>query len=410
MANLNTQIQLVQGSPTLALNETARQLRQQGKNVIHFAAGEPLNEFPECAREYLIKRISSGRVKYGPIGGMKELKQEVIDYTKKHYGKTPAQKNVMITIGAKQALYNLFHCLLDPEEEVLLLAPYWVSYPEMIKLAYGRPVIIMPDQQLVPTIEAITAAVTPKTKALILNNPNNPSGVVYPEEFVAKLVDYCETHQIYLILDDIYHQLMAETHHWVPGYVFTSEKIDSSHLIVINGISKSFGMTGFRIGWIIAPAEIIQAMQKIQGHSTSGASILLQEAALGALRAGEDATRELDQFIATNRRKILSALKEIPGVRIVEPGGTFYCFPDFSAFEADSRQLATRILQEAYVSSVPGIAFGLEGHLRLSYAGPTDQIQEGVDRIRWVIDPDAPKELTIDGEKRLCTWQRTRQG
>ncbi len=407
MPSLSSHIQRIQGSPTLALNELARQLQAEGKDIIHFGIGEPQNEMPASAQEYLLKKLRSGQVKYGPTGGMPALKLAVIDYTKSFYGRSPAPENIMITVGAKQALYNLLQCLLNQDDEVILLSPYWVSYPEMIKLAYGRPVVVQPDQSLIPDVDAIIGAVTSRTRAIILNNPNNPSGVCYPVEMIAKLVDFCETKAIYLIMDDIYHQLMAQDHQWVPGYVFTSQKIDSSYLVVINGISKSYGMTGFRIGWIIAAKELTRSLQVIQGHSTSGASVLLQEAALGALKDGQDTIDSLSQQISKNRKLILDALAEIPGVTTVEPGGTFYCFPDFSAYHQDSRELASRILEKAFVATVPGITFGREGHLRLSYAGPTSQIEEGIQRIRWVIDPDAPEEITIQGSRHQCDWKRT---
>lgn len=407
MPTLSSHIQRIQGSPTLALNELARQLQAEGKDIIHFGIGEPQNEMPASAREYLLKKLQSGRVKYGPTGGMPALKMAVIDYTKTFYGRSPAPENIIITVGAKQALYNLLQCLLTQDDEVILLSPYWVSYPEMIKLAYGRPVVVQPDQTLIPDVNTIIGAVTSRTRAIILNNPNNPAGVCYPVELIAKLVDFCETKQIYLIMDDIYHLLMAQDHQWVPGYVFTSQKINSSYLVVINGISKSYGMTGFRIGWIIAAGELIRSLQVIQGHSTSGASVLLQEAALGALKDGQDTIASLSRQISRNRTLILDALAEIPGVFTVEPGGTFYCFPDFSAYHQDSRELASRILEKAFVATVPGVTFGREGHLRLSYAGPTSQIEEGIQRVRWVIDPDAPEEITIQGSRHHCDWKRT---
>ena len=222
---------------------------------------------------------------------------------------------------------------------------------------------------------------------------------------VAALVDLCESKSIFLIMDDIYHQLLFEPAQWVPGYVFTSKPIDKSHLVIINGISKTFGMTGFRIGWAIGPEAVIRGMNKIQSHSTSGASALLQEAALGALTQGGDTLSNLQKFIRTNRDILVGELNKIKGVKITEPGGTFYCFPDFRSIHQDSQELARLLLEKAYLATVPGIAFGKEGFLRLSYTCSTAEIKESTARIRWVIDPESPPEIIIGGQKIMRDWE-----
>ncbi|MFO8037270.1 MAG: pyridoxal phosphate-dependent aminotransferase [Anaerolineales bacterium] len=395
-------------SPTLALNEKAQKLTAEGKSVIHLGIGEPLNNAPRSAIRYAQQKLDTQQIKYGPTAGLPDLKKSIQAYTKKYYGRKPELKNIIVTAGAKQSLYNLLYSILNPGDEVLLLAPYWVSYPEMVKLADGTPIPIAPDENLLPDIETVSQAVTPRTKAIILNSPNNPSGVVYPPEIIAAFVDFCESQEIYLIMDDIYHQLVFDDHKWVPGYVFTSQPLDSSHVIVINGISKTFGMTGFRVGWTIGPEELVQAMTKIQGHTTSGASVLLQEGAQGALADGQGTVDELKDFIRKNRALMLSVLKEIPGVKTVHPGGTFYCFPDFSAYQESSEKLAELLLDKAYLVTIPGTAFGVDGHLRLSYTCPSEQIEESIQRIRWVIDDSAPKTIVIGGEEHECDWERKR--
>jgi aspartate aminotransferase len=209
-------------------------------------------------------------------------------------------------------------------------------------------------------------------------------------------------------MDDIYHQLIFEPTEWVPGYVFTSQPINKTHLIIINGISKSFGMTGFRIGWTVGPDAIIKAMEKIQSHTTSGASVLLQEAALGALSAGPLPIQELKSFIQNNRDILIRELSNIQGLNVVDPGGTFYCFPDIRPFAESSQQLASLLLEKAFVVTVPGSAFGREGFLRLSYTAQPEQILESARRIRWVIDPNASREITIGGKTTICDWERVR--
>jgi len=408
MQNLSKRISSIQNSPTLSLNEKARQLRENGADVINLGIGEPLNNFPDSALKSMMEKLETRKIKYGPTGGIKSLKHAIQDYTKKHYGRTPDLNNITVSVGAKQAIFNLLYVLLNPGEEVILFTPYWVSYPEMVKLAHGKPVYVQTNEKFIPEMDKVIAAITEKTKAIILNSPNNPTGAVYTPELIAALVDYCESNQIYLIMDDIYHQLIFEPAQWVPGYVFTSKPFNKSHLIIVNGISKTYGMTGFRIGWTIAAEAIIKAMEKIQSHSTSGASVLLQEAALGAMKNGEQTVQELKVFIQTNKDLLTGELLKIKGIKLADPGGTFYCFPDIRKFNSDSQQLATLLLEKAFVATVPGIAFGQEGYLRLSYTCSTEQIVESAARIRWAIDPDAPREIIIGGETCLCDWERTK--
>jgi aspartate aminotransferase len=395
----------IEASPTLALNDKAKALRSQGKPVINLGVGEPKNPAPMSAIEYAQQCLGTRDLKYTPASGIQEFKQAVVDYTAKHYGRTPKLNNVLVTVGAKQAIYNALVAILDPGDEVILLAPYWVSYPEMVRLPAGIPVPVAPPiGQLQQRIEDIEQAVTERTRAILLNSPNNPTGVVYTQDFIKSLVEFCEAREIYLILDDIYHQLVYGDTPWVSGYQFTNREIDESYLVVINGVSKTYGMTGLRIGWAVGTAELIKVMSNIQSQTTSGTSILTQEAALGALVGPQNDVDDLRAFIKENRDLVLKGLATLEGVTCIEPGGAFYCFPDFSAYDKDSMALAGFLLEKALVAVVPGAPFGLDGHLRISFAGDRQGIMEAIQRIHWALDPNSSAEIAIGAQKFVRDW------
>jgi aspartate aminotransferase len=397
--------QSIAGSPTLALNEKAKALAAQGKPVINLSVGEPKNETPAAAIERAVAALNTRQIKYTATGGIPALKKAVAQYTQTYYGQTPNPKNILITVGAKQSLVNALCVTVDPTDEVILLAPYWVSYPEMTKIVHGKVVTVSPPAgALEPTLADIQTAITDRTKVIILNNPNNPSGVVYDPDLVAALVEFCEANEIFLIMDDIYHQLVYGDTPWVPGYQFTKKDIDSSYIIVINGISKTYGMTGFRIGWVVAAEAVISQMNKFQAQITSGVSVVTQEAAVGALNEAQSEVTELRNFIKANRDIVMSSLGTLEDVSCVEPKGAFYCLPDFSYYNTDSMALADFLLEKAFIAVVPGAAFGMEGHVRISYAGDPDEIAEGIRRIRWALDPNSPPEIFLGSQKVTRDW------
>jgi len=395
----------IRESATLKLNEKAALLRDKGEPVIHLGGGEPKSKAPLDAVISCTSLLNTGEIRYTAPDGIPALKKAIIRYTEEHYKKTVSAHNVIASGGAKQALMVLLHAILDPKEEVIFPAPYWVSYPEMVKLAGGVPVPVTPeDGTFFPAVQEITDVVTSYTKAIILNSPNNPSGVMYPKDFVQEMIEFCEKKSIYLIMDDIYNRLVFDGKSAPICYEFMKSPLEQSKLVVINGVSKMYAMTGFRIGWAIANTQLIEAMATIQSQQTSGPSSPAQWAAVGALNGVQSSIESLRVTLENNRNVMVDRLKAFDGIKVHAPDGTFYCFPDFSAYMKDSQKLSNFLLEKVRVVTVPGKEFGFEGHLRLSYCGTIRDITEGMDRIKWALDPNSANELYLGDRKLVREW------
>lgn len=395
----------IKESATLKLNETASVLREKGEPIIHLGGGEPKSKAPMDAVISCTSLLNTGEIRYTAPDGIPALKKAIIRYTEEHYKKSVSAHNVIASGGAKQALMVLLHAILDPKEEVIFPAPYWVSYPEMVKLAGGMPVpVTAEDGSFCPTVKEITDVVSSYTKAIILNSPNNPSGVMYAKDFVQEMVEYCEKKSIYLIMDDIYNRLVFDGKVAPLCYEFAKTPLEQSKLVVINGVSKMYAMTGFRIGWAIANQSLTEAMATIQSQQTSGPSAPAQWAAVGALNGVQSSIESLRVTLENNRNVMMDRLKAFDGVRVHPPDGTFYCFPDFSSYLKDSQKLANLLLDKVRVVTVPGREFGFEGHLRLSYCGTIRDITEGLDRIKWALDPHSSNELYLGDRKLVREW------
>lgn len=374
-------------SATLKLNELANNLKAEGKPVIHLGGGEPEEKIPRGALEESGKLLDSGFVRYTPVSGTAILKKEIAAYTEKHYGVKPGPKNIVVASGAKQAIYNFLVSVVDPGDEVVFPAPYWVSYPEMVRLAYGTPVIVKPREgELLAKASDIEAHITSRTKAILLNSPNNPSGQVYPEEFIRRMVELCEERGVYLLMDDIYNRLVFDGLKAPSAFEFSKKPLNESHIVSINGVSKTFSMTGYRIGWSVASEAVTQAMVKVQAQVSSCPSALSQAAAAGALHEGDAFVETLRQSLEKKRDVMVTELSKLKKVKLHKPQGTFYSFADFSAYEQDSAKLSGLLLEKGMVVVVPGVEFGMEGYLRLSYCGAEKDIVEGVARIRKILD------------------------
>jgi aspartate aminotransferase len=388
-------------SVTLKLNATANRLRQDGEPVIHLGGGEPKSKAPREAVATACELLETGEIRYAPADGIHALKTAIAHYTELHYGHLVEPGNVMASGGAKQAIMVALQAVLDPGDEVVYPAPYWVSYPDMVRLCGATPVAVLPPEgSFVPRLEDLERKVGSRTRAMILNSPNNPSGVMYPAELVAGVVELCERRGLYLIMDDIYHRLVFDGRRWPSPYEFAREKGEDSRLIVVNGVSKQYAMTGFRVGWAVAARGLIEVMGKIQGHQTSGPSSLTQWAAVGALNGSQESVEHLRLALEANRNVLMEQLASFDGVRVVPPDGTFYAFADFRAFDEDSTRLANFLLEKVRVLTVPGLEFGMEGFLRISFCGGAEDIVEGIRRMKWALLPGAGRELTI-GERTL---------
>jgi aspartate aminotransferase len=395
----------ISASPTLKLNEKAAILREKGDPVIHLGGGEPKSKVPMDAIIATASHLNTAEIRYAPADGIPALKKAIIRYTEEFYNRKVNVENVIASGGAKQAIMVALQAILNPQEEVLYPAPYWVSYPEMAKLCGAIGVAAYAeDGSFYPRIKDIEQKVGPYTKAVIINSPNNPSGVMYPEEFYADIVDFCERKDIWLIMDDIYHRLLFDGKKPINCYNYAKDLTENSKLILINGVSKQYAMTGFRIGWAVGNKKVIEAMSNIQGHQTSGPSVLLQKAAVGALNGIQSGVESLRVTLENNRNVMMDLLKSFSGVNVTKPDGTFYCFADFSNYEKSSNKLSEFLIDKVLVLTVPGGEFGLEGYLRLSYCGTIKEIQEGIERMKWALDPNSPNELYIGDRKLVRDW------
>jgi len=385
----------IRPSLTLAITAKAKKLRQEGKKIINLAAGEPDFDTPEPIQKAGVKAIEENFTRYTPVAGIGDLIEAIIKKFKQDNNLDYLPSQIVVGSGAKQIIYNAIQAVCNPGDEVIIPTPYWVSYPEQVKLAGGVPVYVSLDfeKELKINLEELKRVIHPeKTKAIILNTPHNPTGGVFSKDELEKIAQIIEPYPILVISDEIYEKFSYEVPH--VSFASLGESVYKKTLTV-NGVSKTYGMTGWRIGYAGGPEEIIQAMIRIQSHSTSCASSISQKAAVAAL---SQSTGECTKWIGEyeHRRKIVKdRLKKIKGVKINKPQGAFYIFPDFTNFLGltyekgqikNSFDLANYLLEEANVAVVPGSAFGAEGYLRISYAVSEEEIKEGLERMREALD------------------------
>jgi aspartate aminotransferase len=387
---LSNLINKIKPSATLAVAAKAQQLKSQGADIINLSTGEPDFDTPQHIKDAAIQAITQGKTKYTAVDGTIELKQAIINKFSQDNNLSYKPEQILVSSGAKQSIFNLMQALLNPEDEVLIPAPYWVSYPDMVKLSNGTPVIIPTtiEQQFKITPESLAKAITPKTKLIIFNSPSNPSGITYTKEELIAIAQVLEQNpHVYIVSDDIYEKIIWSEYNF--HNILTVNPKLYGRTIVVNGVSKAYAMTGWRIGYASGPVEIIKAMKKVQSQSTSNPCSISQAAAVAALNGEQQCVTKMCNEFKKRHDFIIDSLKTIPNATAIKSHGTFYSLINFQqaisklSFK-DDIELSSYLLEKG-VALVPGSAFGAPGYLRLSYAASQDNITKAMDRIAIAI-------------------------
>ncbi|MET9797138.1 pyridoxal phosphate-dependent aminotransferase [Nocardiopsis alba] len=389
---VSARISAISESATLAVDAKAKAMKAEGRPVIGFGAGEPDFPTPDYIVEAAVDAARNPRFhRYTPAGGLPELKKAIAEKTLRDSGLEVDPSQVLVTNGGKQAIYEAFAAMLDPGDEVIVIAPYWTTYPESIKLAGGVPVFVVTDESTGyrADVEQLEAARTERTKVLVFVSPSNPTGAVYPREQVRAIGRWADEHGLWVLTDEIYEHLVYGDAEFSSLPVEVPEIADRT--VIVNGVAKTYAMTGWRVGWIIGPKDVVKAASNLQSHATSNVANVSQAAALAAVSGDLTAVDEMRKAFDRRRRTIVGMLNEIDGVVCPEPEGAFYVYPSVKGVlgrkirgrtPATSAELAELILEEAEVAVVPGEAFGTPGYLRLSYALGDDDLVEGVTRVQ----------------------------
>ncbi|MBN3944080.1 MAG: pyridoxal phosphate-dependent aminotransferase [Nostoc sp.] len=378
---LAARVSQVTPSLTLAIAAKAKALKAEGIDVCSFSAGEPDFDTPAHIKAAAVKALDEGKTKYGAAAGEPKLREAIAHKLKIDNGLDYKSENVIVTNGGKHSLYNLIVALIDPGDEVIIPAPYWLSYPEMVTLVGGVSVIVPTDAttgyKITP--EQLRKAITPKTKLFILNSPSNPTGMVYTPDEIKALAQVVVDADIFVVSDEIYEKILYDGAEHISIGSLGKEIFDRT--LISNGFAKAYSMTGWRLGYLAGPVEIIKAASTIQGHSTSNVCTFAQYGAIAALQSPQDCVEEMRQAFAKRRQVMLDRLNAIPGLSTAKPDGAFYLFPDISKTGLKSLEFCDALLEEHQVAVIPGIAFGADDNIRLSYATDMATIEKGMDRL-----------------------------
>jgi len=378
-------IKKVSPSSTLAITSKAKKLKAEGKDVVNFAAGEPDFDTPDFIKEAAVQAIKQGFTKYTPSTGTPELKKLICEKFKKENGLDYALEQIVVSCGAKHSIFNSLLVLVDRDNEVLIPSPYWVSYPEMVKLCEGKARFLKtaPEHHFKITPQDLKRNINEKTKILILNSPSNPTGAVYTPKELEQLAAICVENKVLVVSDEIYEKIIFDNQKHVSIAALGKEIYDLT--ITVNGLSKAYSMTGWRVGFLGGPPDIVQAISRLQDHSTSNPTSISQKAAVAALKTESDFSIKSCQEFQKRRDYLVSRLKECEKIDYVLPGGSFYIFCGISKTGMDSFTLASRLLDEELVALIPGNSFGRDDYVRISFATGLKQLESGMDRIkRWL--------------------------
>lgn len=382
---ISKRAQAIQPSLTLQITARAKQLRKEGRNIIGFGAGEPDFDTPEEIKQKAIGAINAGFTKYTPTSGTPELKEAIAKKFREENNIPYSTEQIIVSCGAKHSLYNVILATINKNDEVLIPVPFWVSYPEMVTLAEGKARFVKTDplNSFKLTADDLKKAVNKRTRMLILNSPSNPCGTVYSKEELSEICGFCSKNGLLIISDEIYEHIMFDNlKHYSPAS-FSDELF--KRVVTVNGVSKSFSMTGWRIGYLGAPVEICKAVSKIQDHSTSNPSSISQSAAIAALLMNKTIINERCREFMKRRDYIMQRLDGIKALKYVVPRGAFYIFINISRTKLASLKFSSRLLEEAAVAVIPGVAFGCDKFIRVSFATGMENIKEGLDRIEaWL--------------------------
>lgn len=378
---LTTRVGKVPPSLTLTISAKAKAMKTDGLDVCSFSAGEPDFDTPEHIKTAAKQALDAGKTKYGPAAGEPKLREAIARKLQTENGLDYQPQNIIVTNGGKHSLFNLMLALIEAGDEVIIPAPYWVSYPEMVKLAEGEPVIVTTDAATgyKITAEQLRQAITPKTKLFVLNSPSNPTGMVYSPEEIKALAEVIVEKDILVVSDEIYEKILYDGGEHLSIGSLNSEIFNRT--IVSNGFAKAFSMTGWRVGYLAAPVELVKATNIIQSHSTSNVCTFAQYGAIAALEGSQDCVEEMRQAFAKRRQVIYDLVNAMPGISCTKPDGAFYIFADISKVATNSLEFCDALLEEQQVAVVPGVAFGTEGHIRISYATDLATIEKGMARL-----------------------------
>ncbi len=393
--NLSERVKKLKPSATLAIDAKAKILKEKGVDVINLSVGEPDFDTPLSIKEACIQALKEGFTKYVPTSGILSLREAICENVKRNYGLEYSPEEVIVTSGAKQALFNLLLALVNEGDEVLILSPYWVSYPEMVVCAGGIPKIVPSsfENRFEPEFSTLESMITSKTVGIVLNSPSNPTGLIYSRDFLKQLAKIIEKHNLWIISDDIYDRLRFDLAQ--PENILSVAPNLKEQTFLVNGVSKTYAMTGWRIGWALGPKEVISACAKIQGQSTSHATSFAQKGAEEALKLSEEEILKMVKIFAKRAEIFGSALREIPKIEFIPPQGTFYLFAKFSSYYGlqtpdkevikNSLDMAEYLLEKARIAGVPGIAFGEDEFIRFSYATSEENLLKACERIKQAL-------------------------